>query len=94
MTKQGVPVNTASRIKNVPRTTLRKALEMLCAKGNVVKVTGKNRRYEVECLGLAAETSSNPASAEQEEVVESENLQMEIEPEVDTVKPTMVKSKF
>lgn len=132
VTKQSLPVNTANRIKSVPRTTLRKALEKMWAKGNVVtKVTGKKWRYQVDSLRLTAESPSKPisklANTKQEEVDpavvaienESENLIMELEPEVyppvvmvenepndevenepdvtmelDTVKPTMVKSKF
>jgi len=85
---KSVPVNTASRAMNVPKTTLRKALEKLCMGVKVVSKTPvKKTRYQVDDVdfqaGSVSRTSDNDRDAE---VVVPEPI--------DIVKPTMVKSKF
>jgi len=80
---KSVPVNTASRIKRVPRTTLRKALEKICMKGKIAtKTYEKKKRYQLDGVNLTAESQSRADDTD-------------IDPELDdTVRPTMVKSKF
>jgi len=85
-----VPVNTVSRTKDVPKTTLRKVLEKLCIKGKVVtKTAEKKRRYQLDGVNLTAESLSRAADTDIDfEMINPELVDTDIDSEV--VDPELV----
>jgi len=65
LVNEGVPVNAASRIKNVPKTTLRKAFMKQNEGNGSDHVLVKKAKYVVDSAKLASSTSlANPTLPE------------------------------
>lgn len=83
---KGVPVNTAALAKNVPRTTLRKALESKILEASVKSVNPKKKRYENVKESSSPKPELSPgaeASVDKTPVIETKIL----EASVKAVKP-------